>query len=963
MEFLEAPTSFYLGRTYDPKAHHLQDEVVYYDSRDLTTHAIVVGMTGSGKTGLCMTLLEEAVLDNVPAIVIDPKGDITNLLLAFPELRPEDFAPWINADDARRVGESVEQFAQQTADQWRKGLSDWGIAPGRIGAMKRAAQFSIYTPGSDAGLPISILSSLEAPREGWAGHEEMHRERIDGTVVALLALIGMSVKPVQDREHVLIANIFENAWKQGRGLTLEDIITQVQKPPFDKLGVFDINTFFPEKDRFKLAKALNQIVASPSFQAWLEGEPLDARNLLYTSDGRPRVSILYVAHLNDSERNFVITLLLESMLSWMRSLSGTTSLRALLYFDEMYGFFPPVPYNPPTKEPLLRLLKQARAFGVGLILATQNPGDLDYKGLSNAGTWIIGKLQTDNDREKVLSGLQGAATTSSPIDVKALNNLLASLDPRVFVLNNMHDPRGPQLLYSRWSMSYLRGPLTRQQVRALMEPQRAMRNLSGAPSSMPSQHLYTGTPVFPAAAIPPTPIPPTGNLPPPPSTLRATPPPPISPLAPPSFDPGAAPSSFPPDLPEASVQPADQPAPNRSFGTGLVAGMSTAPVADPPFDPNQAYAPAYEPVATAQMITPTVQMTSASAPLINATTPRNANWPEGFSDKPITLPDSIIQYFLPATVNVQQAARIWESRSGMAAASIGAPQLAYQPLLLAQVEVRYLDRKSSVEERQMLTYQVPDVQKANIIHWVDHIINIELDHTALSHQPVAGALFGSIPPGLTDAKRLNELKNDVVDYVFRSAVLTVMHNPTLDLYANPRESQGDFMIRLGLAAREARDIEIDKTTEKFNREIEKLDERLKKHQRDVQLHSQSAEELRRQESATTGESLLRMLRGNPGNTLSNVSRVRRYRSSAEGRAQSSDAAAGEMEQSIQARHTALSSALQGINDKWAKLAATLEEVKLTPYKKDIGLQMFGIGWRPLWYVTINGQAVLMPASL
>src|SRR5512135_2543698 len=343
MPFIEAPTTFYLGQGYDPATRTLVDDVVYYDSRDLTTHAVVVGMTGSGKTGLCIDLLEEAVLDSIPAIVIDPKGDITNLLLTFPNLRPEDFAPWITADDARHAGKDIDAYARDVAQQWRDGLATWGITPARIGALKNAAQFSIYTPGSDAGLPVSILDSLRAPREGWVGFEEGHRERISGIVIALLALIGKQVEPVRDREHILLSNIFEDAWKRGQDLTLEDLIMQVQKPPFATLGIFDVETFFPEKDRFKLAMALNNIVASPSFQTWMSGESLDISRLFYTQEGRARVSIFYIAHLTEAERAFIITLLLENVLAWMNTLSGTTSLRGILYFDEVFGAFPPYP--------------------------------------------------------------------------------------------------------------------------------------------------------------------------------------------------------------------------------------------------------------------------------------------------------------------------------------------------------------------------------------------------------------------------------------------------------------------------------------------------------------------------------------------------------------------------------------------------------------------------------------------
>ncbi len=574
MPFIEAPTTFYMGRRYDPSTHRLVDEVVYYDSRDLTTHAVVVGMTGSGKTGLCIDLLEEAVLDNIPAIVIDPKGDITNLLLTFPNLRPEDFAPWINLDDARRAGLDPAEYTRDVAQQWRDGLTSWGIVPQRIQVMKNAAQFSIYTPGSDAGLPVSILDSLRAPREGWFGYEEAHRERIRGLVTALMALIGRQVDPVKDREHVLVSNIFENAWKAGLDLNLEDIILQVQKPPFAKLGVFDVDTFFPEKDRNKLALELNNIIAAPSFQSWITGEPMDVKHLFYTAEGRARVSIFYIAHLSDAERSFMITLLLENMLAWMRSLSGTTSLRGILYFDEVFGHFPPAPRNPPTKEPLLQLLKQARAFGIGVVLATQNPGDLDYKGLSNAGTWFIGKLQTENDKNRVLGGLQAAATATNNLNVDNISKLISSLDPRVFVLHNVHDEGGPILVHSRWSMSYLRGPLTRQQVRVLMEPQRRALGLSaplsgGMGTPMPMPAVSAASAPIPAA-VPPMPTQPPAPTPQPtvqPPAQTQPPPPPAtdSHYVPRTFA-AAPPTPFgapppPPDVPEGGVAPKFTPPP------------------------------------------------------------------------------------------------------------------------------------------------------------------------------------------------------------------------------------------------------------------------------------------------------------------------------------------------------------------------------------------------------------------
>ncbi|MGD8856446.1 MAG: hypothetical protein PVG33_08980 [Chloroflexota bacterium] len=481
---------YYLGRIFDSHSGQTTDEALLYDPDDLTTHGVVVGMTGSGKTGLCLDLLEEAALNEVPALMIDPKGDITNALLHFPDLLPSDFQPWINADQARRDDKSLEQAAADTAALWKNGLSQWGIGRERLAKLKESVQFAIYTPGSDAGLSISILASLQAPDIPWDDNEEVLRERITSTVTALLGLAGLrDVDPVRSREHILLANIFEQAWSQGRDLDLGELIMQTQTPPFDKLGVFDVNTFFPEKDRFELAMTLNNILASPSFQAWIEGQPLDIQSLLYAPDGRPRHSVFYIAHLNDEERMFFVTLLFSAVETWMRTQKGSTSLRSLVYFDEIFGYLPPIG-NPPSKESMLRMLKQARAFGVGLVLATQNPVDVDYKALSNAGTWFIGKLQTDQDKQRLLDGLSGAA---GAMDRREYDDLLSSLGKRVFLLHNVHEKK-PALFQTRWAMNYLAGPMTRTQIPAL-------NDLAGA-SEVATAVTAAATGAGPAAARP-----------------------------------------------------------------------------------------------------------------------------------------------------------------------------------------------------------------------------------------------------------------------------------------------------------------------------------------------------------------------------------------------------------------------------------------------------------------------------
>jgi hypothetical protein len=486
MQPFEKLGAFYLGQEYDLAKGERLDGLVMYDARDLTTHAICVGMTGSGKTGLCIDLLEEAAIDNVPAIMIDPKGDLTNLLLTFPDLRPEDFEPWVNVDDARRKEMSVSEYASYIADIWRKGLADWGQGPERIRMLKESAEFRIYTPGSDAGLPVSILASLAAPTLSWEENQEMLREQIQGTVSALLGLAGIEAEPLQSREHILLSNIFEHFWRQGESLDLTTLIAAIQSPPVRQVGVFDVDTFFPEKERFKLAMSLNNIIAAPSFEAWLQGEPLDVSSLLYAPDGKPRHSIFYIAHLSEAERMFFVTLLLEQIVTWVRQQSGTTSLRALLYFDEVFGFFPPVA-EPPSKRPLLTLLKQARAFGFGVVLTTQNPVDLDYKGLTNAGTWFIGTLQAERDKMRVLDGLESAsAEAGGALDRREIDRAISALRSRVFLLHNVHEDR-PVIFYTRWAMSYLRGPLTRPQVRELMAEKRAETvRVAAAPPTGPS---------------------------------------------------------------------------------------------------------------------------------------------------------------------------------------------------------------------------------------------------------------------------------------------------------------------------------------------------------------------------------------------------------------------------------------------------------------------------------------------
>ncbi len=499
MQAYEKLGVFYLGRRYDAAARAALPDLVLYDSSDLTTHALVVGMTGSGKTGLCFDLIEEAALDGIPAILIDPKGDLGNLLLTFPELAAADFAPWVDPAEAQRSGLSVEAFAAQQAERWKTGLARSDQDGERIRRLRDAAEFAIYTPGSSAGLPVSILDSFAAPPPEIRDDPDWLRDRIATTVAGLLTLAGIDADPTKSREAVFLGNVVQHAWQKGRDLDLGALLAEIETPSVPRIGLMTVEAFYPAKERFALATAINAVLAAPGFGAWLEGEPLDIKRLYYTPAGKPRVAIFSIAHLNDAERMFFVTLLLNELLGWMRTQSGTTSLRALLYMDEIFGYFPPVA-NPPSKQPLLTLLKQGRAFGLGVVLATQNPVDLDYKGLANIGTWFLGRLQTQRDVERVLDGLAGAAAaTGAAFDRDAIGRTLGGLESRTFLLHDVHMHEDALLMQARWAMSYLRGPMTRDQIKTLTAARRAATAASG-PSAAPAESIAAGVGAAGAAA-------------------------------------------------------------------------------------------------------------------------------------------------------------------------------------------------------------------------------------------------------------------------------------------------------------------------------------------------------------------------------------------------------------------------------------------------------------------------------
>ncbi len=460
--------AFYLGKRYDMEGETLTDELVLYDSKDLNTHAVIIGMTGSGKTGLGVGILEEAALDRIPVIAIDPKGDMGNVMLTFPKLRPEDFRPWINERTASDKGQTPDEFAAAQAALWKKGIGQWGQTGKRIAELRKNVDLAIYTPGSNAGLPVSVLQSFDAPSQALIDDVDLYRERIQSTATGILTLLDIDADPVASREHILVSRLLDNAWKEGRSLDVPGLIAEIQDPPITKVGVMNLDSFFPAKDRFALAMRLNNLLAAPGFEAWMQGEPLNAKNLLYTGEGKPRISVMSIAHLDDAQRMFFVSMLLNELIAWMRAQPGTGSLRAILYMDEIFGYMPPVA-NPPSKKLFLTLLKQARAYGLGLVLATQNPVDLDYKGLSNTGTWFIGRLQTERDKARVMEGLEGAS--GGDFDKQAMERTIAGLGKRRFLLHNVHEDEAV-VFNTRWVLSYLAGPLTRDHIRTLMKTAR-----------------------------------------------------------------------------------------------------------------------------------------------------------------------------------------------------------------------------------------------------------------------------------------------------------------------------------------------------------------------------------------------------------------------------------------------------------------------------------------------------------
>ena len=795
--------AFYLGKEYDLASRKRRDDLVLYDSKDLTTHAVIIGMTGSGKTGLGIAILEEALIDNIPIIAIDPKGDLTNLVLNFPQLRAEDFRPWVNEQDALNAGLSPEQFAAKQAQLWRKGLGGWGQDPERIARLRAAADFAVYTPGSSAGLPVSVLRSFAPPPQAVSQDKDLLRERIQITATSLLALLGMEADPITSREHILISNILESVWAEGRALDLAGLIRTIQTPPFERIGVMDLDSFYPAKDRFKLAMRLNNLLAAPGFEAWLEGEPLNINRMLFTDSGKPKASIFTISHLSDAERMFFVSMLLNEILAWMRTQAGTSSLRAILYMDEIFGYFPPVK-NPPSKAPLLTLLKQARAFGLGVVLSTQNPVDLDYKGLSNTGSWFIGRLQTDRDKERVMAGLEGAAAGTG-FDRSRMEEVLAGLGKRVFLLNNVHE-NAPVTFETRWVLSYLRGPLTREQIKILMADKKAVT----APAAL-------------SAAV----------------------------------------------------------------GAPQQAATTTARSADG------------------------LPASSAAAP-------------------PVLAPGIKVMYL---------------------AASGAGQGLMYYPAVAGWLDVHYSNARYKVDATQKVAIAAMLEDGPLTVDW-DQAEEIDLSSDNLQTTPLSGANFAGLPSAAEKGKSYNKWNKDLLRWVRQNRPLSLYQSRRFKLTSGPAEAKSEFLARVSQAAREKRDLAVEKLRRKYSSKFNTLQKRLMCAEQAIQREQEQAKSKKVETMISFGTAILGAFMGRKAVSARSASRIgTAMKSAGRMRKESMDVArAQETATAVKQEMTELDERLQtDIDSLEATLdpaAEELEEVMLKPKSTDITLEVFGLTWMP-----------------
>jgi hypothetical protein len=829
---------FFIGKLLDVTTQKPSDTKVLFDPDNLTTHAVITGMTGSGKTGLGVAMVEESLLHNIPVLVLDPKGDLTNLLLHFPELRGEDFAPWVDPQTARRQEMTVEELAEDTAATWKKGLSGWGLGYEQISALKNAADYTIFTPGSSSGVPINVVSSFEAPSIPWEDNAEVLRSRIASTVTALLGLVGMhDIDPLRSREHILLSNLLENAWRDNQSLTMIDLITQIQNPPFDRLGAFPLDTFFNEKDRLGLAMLLNNFLASPSFQNWTEGLPLDFGALLRADDGRPRCNIFYLAHLEEDERMFFVTLFFATLESWMRTQRGTGHLRALVYFDEVMGYLPPVS-NPPSRELILRMLKQARAFGVGLVLATQNPVDVDYKALSNAGTWMIGRLQTERDIDRLMEGLRTAGSELQPSEIRGK---ISGLPKRCFFFNSVHE-KGAQIFSTRWVMNYLAGPLTRSQIPALNE-----------------------------------------------------------------------------------------------MGGGVIK-----------FDAKK--------VAAAPRATSSQSAATTAAAAVQPVAERPSSGLAAKSSKPVVT-GGLHEIFLPLTDSQQEAMR--KHNVQLLPGVTLREGVHYVPHFFMQFVININSRTYQVDHTLRKAYYAAQAPTVAFVDWSEY--ECEPVDPMRAAAPIGGVVtYSELPERLLPSNSLTAFRNDMIDWLYRNINLPIQVNDGLKLFAGAAETKEEFQKRCREEAQRRMEAEAEKLRDKHESSRTTLRNRIERTQKMVDDRRATVQRRGLETLGSAGELALSMVTKQRRSVSTTLSKQRMAQQAKDDLKQKEL----EVRQLTDQWHKAeedFKEQLGDLEEKWSKIAYDIREESLSPYKKDVINEVFGIAWMPCYVLEQDGKPRLVPA--
>jgi hypothetical protein len=644
-----------------------------------------------------------------------------------------------------------------------------------------------------------VLRSFAPPPPHVAQDTDLLRERIQTTATSLLALLGMEADPINSREHILVSNILQSAWAAGKALDLAGLIRAIQTPPFERIGVMDLDAFYPPKERFQLAMQLNNLLAAPGFEAWLQGDPLNINRMLFTDSGRPRASIFTISHLSDAERMFFVSMLLNEILAWMRTQDGTSSLRAILYMDEIFGYFPPVK-NPPSKAPLLTLLKQARAFGLGVVLSTQNPVDLDYKGLSNTGSWFIGRLQTERDKERVLAGLEGAAADSG-FDRSRIEKVLAGLGKRIFLLNNVHE-NAPVTFETRWVLSYLRGPLTREQIKILMADKKSAA--APAPAALP-----------PAAAAP-----------------------------------------------------------------------STAGAAKP-------------------------MSSSAGEP-------------------PVVAPGIHMMYL---------------------AASGAGQGLMYYPAVAGWLDIYYSSAKYNIDVARKTALATILEDGPVAADW-DRAEEIGLSSDDLQSSPLTGANFAELPSVAEKASSYKKWNKDLLRWVRQNRPLILYRSKQFELTSGPEESRSEFLSRVAQAAREKRDLEVEKLRHKYSARYNTLQRRLMRAEQTLQREQEQAQSKKMETMVSFGTAILGAFLGRKavsagsatrfGTAVRSAGRMRKERMDV-ARAQETAAAVKNELVELDER---LQRDIDNLDARFDPSDEELEEILIKPQSTNITMEAFGLTWMP-----------------